>query len=90
MDWFNEHLDAPNLLTYRLGARSERNGVCWFRHSAATHIQRAFAMSQILVRLRVPVRLLRTHNPGAKIWQDQHQVVALADARLDVRARDIY
>ncbi|MEM6467767.1 MAG: hypothetical protein AAF679_14880 [Pseudomonadota bacterium] len=90
LDWFNDHLDAPRHLTYRLGSRSERNGVCWFHQHAAIHIQRAYAMSQILVQMRVPVRLLRTRNPGAKIWQDKHQVVAMADARLTVHAKDIH
>ncbi|MEL6313271.1 MAG: hypothetical protein AAFN44_08605 [Pseudomonadota bacterium] len=90
LDWFNEYLEVPSHLTYRLGARGERNGVCWFQHHAATHIQRAYVLSQILVHLRVPVRLLRTRNPGAKIWQDKHQVVALADARLEVFAKDIH
>ncbi len=73
--WFNDHLDAPDLLEQRLGRRGLRQGVCWFRDTARQHIAQARYMAWLLTELGAPVRELRAEQPGHEIWRDQYQVV---------------
>ena len=68
-DWFNEHLDAPDLLTI------ER---FWFCAEAKEYILRARRLAVILGEVGIPIVERRTRRvPGKVKWQDQNQVAVL-------------
>lgn len=84
--WFEKNLDVPKTLSKRTG-RGDRDGVCWFRDVAATHVSRARYVCWLLSEIGTPTQELRSTRPGTLLWCDDHQVVALAerDARHRVR-----
>jgi len=74
-DWFNEHLRVPPFHSLQLS----RSAVCWFRSDAGEPLVRMWRLANLLRQMEVPVRMLRSHEPGRLVWMDEHQVVA--DAR---------
>jgi len=84
--WFEENLDVPKALSKKTG-HGERDGVCWFRDTATTHVSRARYVCWLLSEVGKPTQELRSTRPGTLLWRDDHQVVALAerDARHRIR-----
>ncbi|WP_095589144.1 hypothetical protein [Actibacterium ureilyticum] len=80
-DWFNRHLAVPRRFHMRPGRKGHRAGVCWFRPEATEHITRARYIAWLLSDMGVPVTELRNRDPGTRLWQDTHQIVALTDRR---------
>lgn len=78
-DWFNEHLDIPDRLWYRPYRRGERSGVCWFKSTASEHISRARYLAWLLADIGIATRVLRARRLHNILWQDQHQIVAIAE-----------
>jgi hypothetical protein len=72
LEWFDEHLTVPPFW----GRRRWRTAVCWFRSDAGEPLARMWDLAILLKVLDVPVRLLRSHEPGRVVWHDEHQVVA--------------
>lgn len=72
--WFNKHLRVPPFQRQRLS----RSAVCWFRSDAGESLVRMWELANLLREMEVPVRLVRTHEPGKLLWVDEHQVVAEA------------
>jgi hypothetical protein len=65
-DWFEDHLDAPDLLTI------ER---FWFRNEAKEYVARAQRLATILRAAGIPIVERRTRRvPGKVKWEDQNQV----------------
>ncbi|MFG5380422.1 hypothetical protein [Yoonia sp. R2-816] len=87
LSWFSDRLNVPERL-YKATGRGTRNGVCWFRDTAAEHISRARYVCWLLGEAGVRMAELRSRRPGTVLWRDDHQIVALAerDARHQVRA----
>ncbi|MEM7642208.1 MAG: hypothetical protein AAF366_06730 [Pseudomonadota bacterium] len=73
-DWFNRHLGFPRNLS-----RCGRDGICWFRSTAARHVSEARYLAWLLEEAGAPIRELRMERPGTVIWSDPHQVVALPE-----------
>jgi hypothetical protein len=68
-DWFNERLDAPDLLTI------ER---FWFCAEAQEYVVRARRLAEVLCSIGIPIVERRTRRvPGKVKWQDKHQVAVL-------------
>ena len=78
VDWFNEHLDAPETVARRFGRHGQRSGICWFRDTAQTCIRRARYAGWLMGELGTPVAEIRSRRPGPLVWTDDQQVVALA------------
>ena len=76
--WFNRHLAIPRTFARRFGRHGERGGVCWFRDTAREHIARARYFVWLLSEVGLPVREIRMQAPGPILWEDDHQIVALA------------
>lgn len=74
LQWFDTYLDAPNVVT-----RCGRDGICWFRDSAARHVSEARYLARLLTEAGHPIAELRMDRPGTVIWSDAHQVVALPE-----------
>lgn len=68
-DWFNEHLDAPEILTI------ER---FWFCAEAEEYIVRVRRLAMILAKAGIPIVERRTRRvPGKVRWQDHNQVAVV-------------
>lgn len=76
--WFERNLDVPAAFAKNTG-RGRRHGVCWFRDGAAAHVSHARYICWLLSEVGAPTKELRSHRPGTVFWQDDHQVVALAE-----------
>ena len=67
--WFNEHLDAPDVLT------KER---FWFCAEALHYVEKARNLSEILRSVGIPIVERRTNRvPGKVTWHDANQVAVL-------------
>lgn len=79
-EWFNECLDRPTRFRPQWGRSSpEREAFCWYRPTPAAQpaIDRMWDLAALLEARDIPVRLLRTRNPGSVIYQDAKQVAAV-------------
>ena len=70
--WFCENLAVPPFRRHRRWGRA----VCWFRSDAGEPLERMWDLAILLRQIDVPVRLLRSHEPGQVLWADEHQIVA--------------
>lgn len=70
-DWFNSCLPTPPFST---GAFS-KNAVAWFKTESGEFITRMWDLVAILENHDVPVRLLRSQNPGKIVYEDEYQVL---------------
>ncbi len=77
--WFNAHLAVPRCLSRRMGHHGPRRGVCWFRDTATDHVSLARYACWLMEDVGVPIREIRARRPGARIWEDDHQIVAVPD-----------
>jgi hypothetical protein len=67
--WFNEHLDAPDILT------KER---FWFCAEANLYVEKARRLSEMLQSVGIPIVERRTNRvPGKVTWHDTNQVAVL-------------
>lgn len=82
--WFCEELRVPRAFERRFG-HGWRHGICWFRDDAARHVSEARYLAWLLSDIGLPIEELRSPRPGAVIWQDDHQIVAIPDRRADIR-----
>ena len=70
-EWFNANLLVPPFST----SNWPRDAVAWFRDDAREPIKRMWEIASLLKDHGVPVRLLRSHNPGRILYQDSYQIV---------------
>jgi hypothetical protein len=75
-DWFNENILCPPFQANRGSGKWTDDAVAWFRPEAGDAIQRMWDLVAILRDHGVPIRVLRTANPGMIVYRDEHQVVA--------------
>jgi len=67
--WLNEHLPEPPF------KQLSSNAISWFRDEARESIQKMWEIVSILRECGVPVRLLRSANPGKIVYEDDFQIV---------------
>lgn len=77
-EWFCTNLKVPSKLWYRPGRKACRGGLCWFRHEAREHINRARYMAFLVEDLGEKMVERLASDPGVILWRDHSQVVALA------------
>jgi len=81
IDWFNENLRVPSRFS-RSGRRREYKAVCWFKPSARAHIEKMREIVWILEANGVFVQMIKTHNPGYIVYEDDYQIAAEPTAHL--------
>jgi hypothetical protein len=59
-----------------LQAAEHRRAVCWFRPNARRAIEKVRSISALLAEHGVPVRMIKTGDPGIVVYQDRWQLVA--------------
>jgi len=85
-EWFNEHLPVP---PFRARAFPER-ALSWFVGGKNPVLRRMWELVAVLREKGVPMQMLRTSDPGAILYADDFQVVALLPrlrAKRSLRAR---
>jgi hypothetical protein len=69
--WFNANLPVPPFSS----SNWPRDTVTWFRDDASEPIKRMWEITSLLKDHGIPVRLLRSPNPGKILYEDTYQVV---------------
>jgi hypothetical protein len=69
--WFNANLPVPPFSS----SNWPRDAVAWFKDDAGEPIKRMWEVTSLLKDHGVPVRLLRSLNPGKILYQDSYQIV---------------
>jgi hypothetical protein len=78
LQWFDERLEVPERIFRRLGRHDFRSGICWFQPGAREHINRARYVAWLMSEQGTCVETIKTDCVGPVIWQDNHQLVAIA------------
>jgi hypothetical protein len=69
--WFNENLPVPPFSS----SNWPRDAVAWFKDDAGEPVKRMWDIASLLKDKGIPVRLLRSANPGKILYQDSYQIV---------------
>ena len=69
MDWFANHLEAPERL-------SQVKAISWFKDSAKDHISNIRKIICVLKTHNIDVDMVRTDKPGYLVYEDDYQVFA--------------
>ncbi len=70
-EWLNSKLPCPPFSS----SGWSREAVTWFKDGAAEPIRKLWEITAMLKEHGVPVRLLRSKNPGKILYEDPFQVV---------------
>jgi hypothetical protein len=71
-EWFNKSLPCPPFSHERWS----RHAISWFKDDATDAIRTIWDLVALLRQHGVPVRVLRTDQPGMILYEDDFQVVA--------------
>jgi hypothetical protein len=86
-EWFNDHLPCPPFEKKRRSGEWSRDAVSWFRDDAGEPLGRIWDIVALLEEHGVPVRLVKTDQPGTIVYSDRYQVVAETPSRAWRRRR---
>jgi len=70
-EWFEANLPVPPFSS----SGWPKDAVTWFRDNAGEPIQKMWEIVSLLKEQGVPVRMLRSANPGKILYEDSCQVV---------------
>lgn len=69
--WLNENLPCPPFSS----SNWPEDVVTWFKDEAGEPIKKMWEIISLLKERGVPVRMLRSRNPGKVFYEDEYQVV---------------
>jgi hypothetical protein len=69
--WLNSNLPCPPFFS----SGWSRGAVSWFKDSASEPISKFRVLAALLEHHNRGVRMLRSHNPGKVLYEDQFQIV---------------
>lgn len=70
-EWLNAHLPCPPFSS----GQFPLDAVAWFKAGAGDFISRMWDFVAIIEGHDVPVRLLKSQNPGKILYEDEYQVL---------------
>jgi len=76
IDWFTKNLDEPPLDCDPCFEEFSPRAISWFKPSAIEHIKHTWDLVNYLEEAGVKITMVKSKNPGAVIWEDDHQVLA--------------
>ncbi len=76
-EWFNDHLERPDRLTWSTRPNAPQRAITWLKMSATEHVSRMRELVTILEHKDLPVEELHTEKPGYIVYEDDHQVAAV-------------
>jgi hypothetical protein len=74
--WLNDHLPCPPFRRHLASGKWSKDAVAWFLPGAKEAIQYMWGLVAVLKSHDIPVRVLRTANPGLIVYRDEFQIVA--------------
>ena len=77
--WFDDNMKEPtrfNRTKSKGWYRRNTKGVCWLKASAVPHVAKMQSLAEILRGQGHEVTMITTSNPGYKVYEDDHQLVA--------------
>jgi hypothetical protein len=77
-EWLNDHLPCPPFSTSDWGPEA----ISWFKDDAGPPIKKMWEIVALLREHGIPIRLLRSRNPGKILYEDRFQVVVREWKRL--------
>jgi hypothetical protein len=77
-EWLNDHLPCPPFSTSDWGPEA----ISWFKDTAKVPIKKMWDIVTLLQEHGVPVRILRSKNPGKILYDDEYQIVVKEWKRL--------
>lgn len=83
-DWFDTHLPHPPFSS----GRFPQDAVAWFKAESGDFIGRMWDIVAIIREHDVPVRLLKSQNPGKILYEDEYQVVVKEWRELRIEFRN--
>jgi len=75
-EWFRRNLRKPRSFARSSKPRAKNVAVSWFKDTALRHIQRMWAIAEILKAHGIAVQMIRTDRPGYVVYEDEYQVTA--------------
>ena len=76
MDWFDIHLNTPDIFKHSNRKRSESKAISWFKDTANEHISKFRKIVAVLKSHGQNVEMIRTDKPGYIVYEDDYQIVA--------------
>jgi hypothetical protein len=70
-EWLNDHLPCPPFSSSGWGPEA----ISWFKDDAGPPIKKMWEIVAFLREHGIPVRLLRSKNPGKILYEDDFQIV---------------
>ena len=77
LKWFEKNLEVPKVLD----ESGRQRAISWFRPTALEPIRRVRTIVTLLEENQVPVRMVKTLEPGTVLHEDEWQVVAIPPGR---------
>lgn len=72
-EWFNQNLPCPSFES----SNWPSNAISWFKEDAQEYISKLWELISILKEHDVPVRAIKSSDPGNKLYEDEFQIVAM-------------
>jgi hypothetical protein len=76
--WFDDNLRRPTRFTAAKPPfnRKKNTAVCWFKDTAASHLDQVRELVALLENHGVIVRMLKSKRVGYVVYEDEYQIVA--------------
>ncbi|MEM7059800.1 MAG: hypothetical protein AAF557_19615 [Pseudomonadota bacterium] len=74
--WFR-YLSVPSVLKSRTRHKYAAQSLCWLKSDADWVLPEIRYAAWLLTEAGLPIREIKTRKPGAIIWEDEDQVVAI-------------
>ncbi len=75
-NWFRKNLKKPRSFSRSSKPHAKKVAISWFKDTASEHIEKMYALSQILESHGVCVEIIHTERPGYIVYEDSYQVAA--------------
>jgi hypothetical protein len=76
VSWFNKNLKKPTQFSKSKKRHALSSGICWYKASAHTHINKMYELVDILKEHLIEVNITKTNKPGYIVYDDDFQIVA--------------
>lgn len=77
LDWFKEHLEAPDRFSRSRKSSAAPKAISWYRQSAHDHVQRMHQLCILLDKYGIATHIIRCDRPGIIVYEDDHQIAAV-------------
>lgn len=77
LDWFKEHLEAPDRFSCSRKPSAAPEAISWYRRSAEDHIRRMRELCIVLERYGIATETIRTSRPGVIVYDEENQTAAV-------------